>query len=103
MALGKYTWELFSEEQREFAAEVYAKTTIARSMPDVSRIAFYLSQTTNIARAECDKIINSIYTKDFLIEEMLIAISSTVNYLKKLGVLEYKVARDIFKQSGVLL
>lgn len=103
MALGKYTWEVFSEEQREFAAEVYAKTTIARSMPDVSRIAFYLYQTTTIAREECDKIINSIYTKDFLIEEMLIAISSTLNYLKKLGVLEYKVARDIFKQSGVLL
>ncbi len=103
MALGKYTWELFSEEQKEFAAEVYAKTTIARSMPDVSRIAFYLSQTTNIAREECDKIINSIYTKDFLIEEMLVSISSTINFLKKLGVMEYKVARDIFTQSGVLL
>lgn len=103
MALGKYTWEVFSEEQKEFAAEVYAKTTIARSMPDVSRIAFYLSQTTNIAREESDKIINSIYTKDFLIEEMLIAITSTLNYLKKLGVLEYKVARDIFTKAGVLL
>lgn len=103
MALGKYTWERFSEEQREFAAEIYAKTTIARSKPDVSRVAFYLSQATNMAREKCDKIVNSIYTKDFLVEEMLVAISSTLNYLKKLGVLEYKVAQDIFKKSGVLL
>lgn len=102
MALGKFTWHLFNEEQRELAAEIYAKTTIARSMPDVSRIAFYLSQATNIDKKECDKIIDSIYTKDFLIEEMLIAINSTISFLKKLGVLDYKVARDIFQNAGVL-
>lgn len=102
MALGKYTWNLFNEEQRELAAEIYAKTTIARSMPDVSRISFYLSQVTSINKNECDNIINSIYTRDFLIEEMMIAINSTISFLKKLGVLDYKVARDIFQRAGVM-
>ncbi len=95
--------EVFNEEQRELAAEIYAKTTIVRSMPDVSRISFYLSQTTDITREKCNNIINSIYTKDFLVEEMLIAVRSTINFLDKLGVLQYKVARDIFKKSGVVL
>ncbi|EKD54399.1 MAG: hypothetical protein ACD_60C00087G0011 [uncultured bacterium] len=102
MALGKYTWSVFNEEQRELAAEIYAKTTIARSVPDVSRISFYLSQTTDINKKECDKIVNSIYTRDFLIEETLIAINSTMNFLKKLGVLDYKAARDIFQKAGFL-
>lgn len=103
MALGKYTWSVFSEEQRELAAEIYAKTTIVRSMPDISRIAFYLSQSTNIARNRCDEIVRSIYTEEFLIEEMLIAVKSTIGFLEKLGVLEYKVARDIFQQAGLVI
>src|SRR3990167_9952083 len=102
MALGKYTWDVFNEEQRELAAEIYAKTTLARSTPDVSRISFYLSQTTNINKKECDEIVNSIYTEDFLIEEMLIAINPTISFFKKLGVLDYKVARDIFQKAGVI-
>ena len=72
-------------------------------MPDVSRISFYLSQVLDITWEKCDKIVNSIYTKDFLIEEMLIAVRSTISFLNKLGVLEYKIARDIFKEAGVAL
>ena len=41
---------------------------------------------------------HSIYACE---EEMLIAARPTITFLKKLGVLDYRIARDIFSQAGV--
>lgn len=100
-ALGEWSWTHFNDSQRELAAALYAKTTIARSLPDVSRIAFYLSQAINKSKEYCDEIINNIVTPDVLREEMLIAARPTIFYLRKLGVLDFKVARNIFVEAGV--
>ena len=100
-ALGEWSWSQFDDDQKEFAAELYAKTTIARSLPDVSRIAFYMSQVTSYSRERCDEIVNTIFTPDILREEMLIAARPTIFYLRKLGVLEFKAARGIFTEAGI--
>lgn len=103
MALGKYTWKMFNEEQRRLAASIYAKTTLARSMPDISRTAFYLSQVTGFSQEKCDEIINSIFTPKRLLAEVMLAATSTINFLNKLGVLEYKEAREVFEAAGIRL
>lgn len=100
-ALGEWSWSQFNENQKELAAELYAKTTIARSLPDISRIAFYMSQVTSRSREYCDEIVSTIFTPDVLREEMLIAARPTIFFLRKLGVLEFKVAREIFTEAGV--
>gem|GEM_PF-2430545 len=100
-ALGEWSWSQFDDEQKELAAELYAKTTIARSLPDISRIAFYMSQVTSYSRERCDKIVNKIFTPDVIREEMLIAARPTIFFLRKLGVLDFKVAREIFTKAGV--
>jgi P-aminobenzoate N-oxygenase AurF len=100
-ALGEWSWACLAPEQKSLAAALYAKTTIARSLPDADRIAFYLSQATGRPRVECAEIISGIYTDEVLRDEMLFAAKPTLRFLKQLGVLDYPEAQKVLSEVGV--
>ena len=102
-ALGQWIWSKLDDEKKELAATFYAKSTIARSLPDRRRIGFYLSQVTNIERQDCDKIVEDIYTEKVLRDDMLFAARPTLRYLQRIGVTEYKNFKRIFANIGVEL
>jgi hypothetical protein len=88
-ALGRWLWEAFSEDMKVATAEFFSASTIARSLPDVDRIADMLHQSTTRSLKESRRLVYSAYTEDVLIEEMTAAAQSTVTYLRHLGVEEY--------------
>lgn len=88
-ALGEWLWEVFDEETRYAAAGFYNASTIARSLPDVERLAFFLHQATGRRRGECREHVYEHYTEDIVLEEMLFAARPTVAFLRKLGVDQY--------------
>jgi hypothetical protein len=88
-ALGEWLWEVFDEETRHAAAGFYNASTIARSLPDVDRLAFFLHQATGRSHAKCREYVYEHYTEDVVLEEMLFAAGPTVAFLRKLGVDKY--------------
>jgi hypothetical protein len=88
-ALGEWLWEAFDEQTRHAAAGFYNASTIARSLPDVERLAFFLHQATGRRHAECRKHVYEHYTEDVVLEEMQFAAKPTVAFLHKLGVDQY--------------
>lgn len=100
-AIGLWTWSQSNESTRQLLAELYAKVTIARSMPDAGRIGFYFSQVMELDRIESQRIVDSKYTPETLRNDMMIAAIPTIRFLGKMGVLEYKSARDVFNEAGV--
>ena len=71
--------------QRE-GRTLLSDSTIARSLPDVDRIAFFLHQATHRPLRESQQEVFSLYSADVLIEQMLIAARPTVTFLRNLGV-----------------
>jgi hypothetical protein len=88
-ALGRWLWGEFDEATRTAAAAFISASTIARSLPDVDRMATILHQSTDRSLSECKKLVFAIYTEDVLIDEMLVAARPTVRFLHDLGVDAY--------------
>ena len=88
-ALGEWLWGEFDETTKTAAAGFLNASTIARSLPDVERIAYCLHQATEVPHPECRKHVYSIYTADVLIDRLLVETKPTVSFLNHLGVDEY--------------
>jgi hypothetical protein len=86
-ALAHIAWEQADKGQREKISMWYAKGMIARSAPDVQRMAFYLEQTTGWAREKCDRHAEKIFSKQFVKDEIIYAAKPTLSLLRKIGVL----------------
>ncbi len=89
-ALGEWLWRGFDEVTKLAAARFITASTIARSLPDVDRIAFYLHQATGRSLDTSRGLVYSTYTVDVILEEMLIAARPTVAFLKHLGIEDYQ-------------
>lgn len=88
-ALGEWLWSEFDDDTRHAAARFITASTIARSLPDVRRMAYYFHQATGRSHEESKRLVYSLYTEDILIDEMLVAARPTVGFLKRLGVEEH--------------
>lgn len=88
-ALGRWLWDAFNEDMKVAAAEFFIASTIARSLPDVDRIADMLHQSTARSLGDSRRLVYSVYTEDVLIDEMTAAAQSTLTFLRRLGVEEY--------------
>lgn len=88
-ALGRWLWSEFDEVTRELASRFIVASTIARSLPDTERIAYFMHQATNRSLVECKKIVYTIYDESVQIEEMLFAARPTISYFRRLGVENY--------------
>jgi len=88
-ALGRWLWESFDEGTKAAAAEFFVASTIARSIPDVDRIADMLHQSTNRSLKDSRLLVYSTYTEDVLIDEMTAEAQATVTFLRHLGVEDY--------------
>lgn len=87
-SLGRWLWEHLDEEKRSLAASLYAKITLARSLPDIDRLAFYLSETAAMSPQDARKIVEDTYTPEKMMSETLLAGKPTLNFLSSLGVTE---------------
>lgn len=88
-ALGLWLWGEFDETTKAAAARFFTASTIARSLPDVEKIAYCFHQSTDRPLTECKLLVYSLYTVDVLIEEMLFAARPTVSFLDEVGVNQY--------------
>jgi hypothetical protein len=88
-ALGRWLWEAFNEDMKVAAAQFFISSTIARSLPDIDRIADMLQQSTARSLKESRQLVYSTYTEDVLIDEMKAAAQSTLTFLRHLGIEEY--------------
>lgn len=102
-ALAHLAWQQSPKEKRWKMANWYAKGMIARSEPDVQRLAFYLQQVTNWSPEVCRKHIKRIFCKQYIKREVVFAASPTIKLLKSLGVLELGNAYKILEQWGFKL
>jgi len=89
-ALGEWLWSQFDETTRMAAAGFLNASTIARSLPDVERIAFFLHQATQRSYIECQRIVYALYTADVLIDRLQLETRPTLSFLKHLGVEKYE-------------
>ena len=88
-ALGEWLWGEFDETTRYAAAGFLNASTIARSMPDVERLAYFLHQATGRPHLECKRHVFEVYNEDVLIDQMYFAARPTELFLRRLGVNEY--------------
>lgn len=88
-ALGRWLWESFDEDTRAAAAGFFFASAIARSLPDVDRIADMLHQASTRSLKESRKVVFNAYTEDILIDEMAGEARATVTFLRHLGLEEY--------------
>jgi hypothetical protein len=94
-SLGRWIWSQLDGEKRSLAASLFAQIMIARSLPDIDRLAFYLSESTEIIKQDAQAIVKDIYTPDRLMRETLFAAKPTLRFFTSLGVTEF----DSFKDS----
>ncbi len=85
-ALGAWMWAAIPDETRDLVCQLFAKVLIARSLPDVGRMAFFLEQVTSIAKERCREIVRDIYTPELLEAEVLQAAKPTLRYLDAVGI-----------------
>ncbi len=88
-ALGRWLWDVFNEDTKVAAADFFVASTIARSLPDVDRIADMLHQSTRRPLRESRRLAYSVYTEDVLIDEMAAEAQATFTFLRHLGIEEY--------------
>jgi len=98
-ALGTWLWSQFDEETRKAAAQFIVASTIARSLPDIERIAHCFAQATRCPPTEAQLIVFSAYTANRSIDELLFAARPTLNFIRKLGVEEYLSISDAFEDE----
>lgn len=98
-ALGRWLWEAFDEGTRAAAAEYLFASTIARSLPDVDRIADMLHQASTRSLEESRRVVYRTYTQDILIEQMLSEARATATFLRHLGVEEYARFTDAMERE----
>lgn len=85
-ALGTWLWQSFDDETKTLSAKFYIASTIARSMPDLSRLIEYLGEAKGVGVIAATEMVCDSYTADDLIDEMLIAAKPTLHFLDQLGV-----------------
>ncbi len=88
-ALGRWLWTQFDDTTRTEAARFLTASSLARSLPDLTRIAFFLHQASGRDHIDCQKAVYSAYTEDMLIDEILVAARPTTAFLRQLGVEDY--------------
>jgi len=89
-ALGRWLWESFDADMKAAAAKFMTDSTIARSIPDVARIARLVHQATGRSIRESRRLVYSLYNEEILLKDMLVAAQPTVSFFKHLGVGEYE-------------
>lgn len=88
-ALGRWLWSQFDEATRVVAARFIAMSTIARSLPDMGRIANFLQQSTERTNRECRALLRALYSDDAVIGDMLFAAKPTIDFFESLGTWNY--------------
>jgi hypothetical protein len=90
-------WEMLQEDERSLVGELYARILIARSLPDVHRVAFYLSQVTGLARETCGILARAAYPPEVLEAEVLLAVRPTLRYLDVIGVSQTRSFQEAYR------
>ncbi|MEK6703933.1 MAG: diiron oxygenase [Planctomycetota bacterium] len=88
-ALGQFLWGEFDEPTRVAAARFITASTIARSLPDVPRIAHFFQQVTGRSLEDAQRIVYEVYSENVSIDELLFASRPTVKFIRELGVEQY--------------
>ena len=102
-ALGEWLWSEFDEPTRAAAAGFISASTVARSLPDVERMAYFFHQATGRSHVDSKKLVYSVYTADVLIEELLLAARPTILFIGTLGVDEYLPFSSAIEQERAKL
>lgn len=88
-ALGQWLWAEFDDLTKFAAARFLAESTIARSLIDLERIAFYLHESTARSHEAARRLVYSAYSEDAVIARLLIETKPTISFLSELGTQRY--------------
>jgi hypothetical protein len=98
-ALAEWLWDEFDEETRAAAARFYAQSMVARNLPDVRGLGYFLHQATGRSIAASLAEVLTHYTPDVLIAELLVVARPTIDFVTELGVTKYVSLDATFEQE----
>ena len=93
-ALAQWLWGEFDELTRLQAASFLTASTIARNLPDIKRLIFFLHQATGMTIREASEAILTVYSPSVLLTELKITAKPTIVFLQELGCEHYVPISD---------